>query len=282
MIDFIKIIDTFCADNDFGYMIIINDVDAKSVRIGAGSRIIKNKLLPLFGDDKKYNVSIQGVRGGTVVTAADRAISELDMSELDDFVKVANEIRESQYHTRAFRRGLNKTNVNPDSKFGKYDDMLKSLRRRSGRRIEEALEGLATADDAQPQDMFKKFDSALSALGEKMGMDIRQMLEQRGIKWKLSQDGTAIILWVQNAVTKSPQPIARIAFETLTKPAEFEKQLLKMLDLAKGDAPGALENEQERIKTQQQAVREISQSVLNPGQTAGQPGQVGQPGRTAV
>lgn len=263
MIDFLRIIDSFCSDNNCGYMIIINDTDAKSVKLGIGSRVVKNKLLPLFGDDKKYNVNIQSVRGGTVVTAADKAISELDMSEIDEYVRIADSIRESQYHTKAFKRGLNKTKLNPDEK---YSNMLKSLSKRTGKRIEEALEGLATADDAQPQDMFKKFDSALSSLGQKMGLDIRQMLEQRGIKWKLSQDGTAIILWVPNAVTKSPQPIARISFETLTKPAEFEKQLLKMLDLAKGDAPGALENEQERIKTQQQAVREISQSVLNPGQ----------------
>ena len=269
MIDFLNIIDTFCEDNDFGYMLIINDNEAKSVKINAGSRIIKNKLLPLFGDDKKYSVNIQAVRGVTIVTAADKAISELIMSrasEINEYMAIADEILESQYHYNRFgKMGLKKTQINP----------MKPLTRVQ-RKIDEALDGLATPDDSQPQDMFKKFDEALSALGSKMGLDIRSMLEQRGIKWKLSQDGTAIILWVPNAVTKSPQPIARISFETLTKANEFEKQLLKMLDLAKGDAPGALENEQERIKTQQQAVREISQSVLNPQATQVQNGQQNQ------
>lgn len=128
--------------------------------------------------------------------------------------------------------------------------------------LSEALEGMATPDDVQPGEIFQKFARALSVLGQEMGIGpLQNQLKNQGINWKKSDDGQAIILYVINAQTDAPQPIARISAETLTKPSDFEEQLIHMIDFSRGEAPGAFKQKQEEIRAQEQAVREIARTV---------------------
>lgn len=128
--------------------------------------------------------------------------------------------------------------------------------------LREALGGIATPSDAQPGDLFAKFAKALQVLGDQMGVGpLQDRLKEQGIRWKKSDDGQSIILYIVNAQTNAPQPIARITAETLDKPNDFEEQLTHMLDFAQGDAPGAFKQEQERIRNQEKAVREIARAV---------------------
>jgi hypothetical protein len=128
----------------------------------------------------------------------------------------------------------------------------------------EALQGMATPTDAQPNDLFNKFGQALQQLGKSMGIGpLQDKLKQKGIEYKKSKDGQAIILYIVNATTKAPQPIARISAETLTKPHDFEEQLLHMVDFSKGEAPGAFKQKQEEMRDQEKAARDIAKS-LNP------------------
>lgn len=128
--------------------------------------------------------------------------------------------------------------------------------------LQEALDGLATPDDQQPMDLFKKFAQALKVLGDELGIGpIQDRLQEQGIHWKLSDDKRSIILYVINASTDAPQPVSRVSAETLDEPHEFENELLRMLDFARGQAPGAFEQEQERINDQQKAVSDVAKAA---------------------
>jgi hypothetical protein len=67
---------------------------------------------------------------------------------------------------------------------------------------------------------------------------------------------------VLNGTTGAPQPIARVSIEQLEKPHEFETTLLSLLDLSRGDAPGAMKQQQELLRAQEQAVREVAKSAV--------------------
>lgn len=141
----------------------------------------------------------------------------------------------------------------------------------------EALQGMATPTDAQPNDLFNKFAQALQQLGKTMGIGpLQNKLKEKGIEYKKSKDGQAIILYVLNATTKAPQPIARISADTLSKPHDFEEQLLHMIDFSKGEAPGAFKQKQEELRDQEKAARDIAKQ-LNPQPEEGQAEQMQAP-----
>lgn len=141
----------------------------------------------------------------------------------------------------------------------------------------EALQGMATPTDTQPNDLFNKFGQALRQLGKTMGIGpLQDKLKEKGIEYKKSKDGQAIILYVLNATTKAPQPIARISSETLSKPHDFEEQLLHMVDFSKGEAPGAFKQKQEEMRDQEKAARDIAKQ-LNPQPEEGQTQQMQAP-----
>lgn len=142
----------------------------------------------------------------------------------------------------------------PPTRFESRREFYKSL--------QEALDGIATPTGAQPQDLFSKFSRALKVLGDQLGIGpLQDRLKEQGIKWKKSDDGQSIILFIVNATTKAPQPIARVSAEVLDNPSDFEEQLTHMLDFAQGDAPGAFKQKQDQIKNQERAVRDIAKAV---------------------
>jgi hypothetical protein len=144
--------------------------------------------------------------------------------------------------------------------------------------LNETLSGMATATGAQPGELFDKFARALQVLGQQMGIGpLQDQLEQQGIKWKKSTDGMSIILYVQNAQTNAPQPIARITSETLENPRDFEDQLTNMLDFAKGEAPGTLRQKQQELKDQEGAIRDIAQAISPEDQESEVSKQMNQP-----
>lgn len=130
------------------------------------------------------------------------------------------------------------------------------------RSLKEELGGIATPTGAQPGDLFTKFSQALRVLGAQMNIGpLQDRLKEQGINWKKSDDGQNIILYITNATTNAPQPIARISAQTLEKPGDFEEQLKNMLDFAKGDAPGAFQQKQEELRNQESAIRDISKAI---------------------
>lgn len=126
----------------------------------------------------------------------------------------------------------------------------------------EALEGIATPTNVQPNEVFKKFAHALRVLGQRMGIGpLQDKLRSQGISWKQSDDGLAIILTIKNASTGADQPIARISNETLQNPSEFETQLKNMLDFATGDAPGAFEQKEKEIQNNRKTIGDIAKAM---------------------
>ncbi len=145
-----------------------------------------------------------------------------------------------------------------------FDSSESKVQRRFSQQLREALDGMATPDGAQPGDLFQKFARALAVLGQQMGIGpLQKQLKAQGINWKKSDDGQAIILYIMNAQTNAPQPIARIGAETLSKPNDFQTQLLNMIDFSKGEAPGAFKQQQDELRAQEKAARDIANS-LNP------------------
>lgn len=139
---------------------------------------------------------------------------------------------------------------------------LPSRRRMFGKQLDETLQGMATPNGVQPGDLFTKFAQALSVLGQNMGTGpLQDQLKKQGINWKKSDDGQSIILYIVNAQTKAPQPIARISAATLEKPSDFETQLLNIMDFAKGDAPGTFKQRQQELQNQEKAAREIAKQL---------------------
>ena len=129
-----------------------------------------------------------------------------------------------------------------------FDDVLRSA--------------LLEQEDVAPETLFKQFARALRVLGNKMGIGpIQDKLKQQGINWKQSSDGRDIILTIRNATTQTDQPIARITYETLTNPADFENQLKSMLDFAMGDAPGASAQQEREIADRKKTVSDIAKAV---------------------
>lgn len=129
-----------------------------------------------------------------------------------------------------------------------FDNMLRSA--------------LLEQDEVSPDELFKQFARALRVLGTKMGIGpIQDKLKQQGINWKQSSDGRDIILTIRNAATNTDQPIARITYETLTNPADFENQLKSMLDFAMGDAPGASAQQEREVADRKKTVSDIAKAV---------------------
>jgi hypothetical protein len=87
---------------------------------------------------------------------------------------------------------------------------------------------------------------------------VQDQLKQRGINWENEPDGQAVRLYVINGTTNAKQPVGRISAAPLEKPADFEAQLLNILDFAKGEAPGTFKQKQEEMKMQQQAAADIA------------------------
>lgn len=143
-----------------------------------------------------------------------------------------------------------------------FDVKHKIARGDFNKSLNEALDGLATADGSQPSDLFNKFANSLALLGQQIGIGpLQDQLKQRGINWKKADDGQSIILYIINGSTNAQQPVARISAETLNKPSDFETQLLNILDFSRGEAPGTFKLKQQEAQAQEKAVREIAKSM---------------------
>jgi hypothetical protein len=201
----------------------------------------------------------------------------------------AKQIAENQYKTgvrgatRANQGGRNRNKYSMTATHGGIirknrgaDDPKKFDEDRSlfASHLQEALAGLATPTNDQPSDLFAKFGEALKTLGTQMGVGpLQSQLKAQGINWKKSDDGLAIILYIINANTNAAQPIARINAETLTKPHDFQKQLLNMLDFSRGEAPGAFEQQKAELQAKEKAAREITNQLMpQPSQGMGNAG----------
>ncbi len=276
----------FCNDSGIECVASNEESDFQSIFIASKNPRIIDEIFDEFYqafDDVGILLDTKKVRGGTIFTVSLLSLSEQEWDEIlsayneeiemadrlidgrPDFLTTARKIYESQYKsatsgaTRANQSSRQRasltTNISyggvkhPNSKAKSFGDEISVM---------EDLNGLATANDAQPLDLFRKFGKALKVLGTSLGIGpIQDKLKERGIGWKLSKDRQSIVMYVINATTKAPQALMRIPAETLDEPHELEAHLLNMLDFAKGEAPGALKQKQQAIQAQEKVVRDI-------------------------
>ena len=120
--------------------------------------------------------------------------------------------------------------------------------------VEEVGEELST------QQLFKQFGKAMRVLGNQMGVGpIQDMLKKRGINWRMSEEGDALIFFISK--DGQEQRIAQISAESIGSQNEFQEQLLNLYDLASGEAPGTTKQKQERLRSQQQVIQDVSKAV---------------------
>ncbi len=199
-----------------------------------------------------------------------------------DFDAQAHKINEAQYKTAT--KGMLRSNQSSLQRETHGVDISYSGKKKKGRsvkeswsynaepsskvrlayRLNEALEGMATSDGLQSSDIFANFSAALKEIGTRTGVGpIQDRLKERGIKYKKSDDGNEIILYVVNDETNAPQPIARISAETISNQTKFQEALQNMIDLSQGQEPGAFESFRIKMQEQEKAVREVAK-VLAP------------------
>ncbi len=231
-------------------------------------------------------ISLKEIRGGVIVILAVEALNELNIPMGRNAMKYKQKLdrifskplAEEQMHSatagmfRANQSTRHRQSYNSNTTHGgtehpaspkaeqeEIEERRKSLRDQ----ITEALDGMATPNDVQPDQLFQNLVASMDRLGGKLGVgSIREKLAAKGIQFKKSKDNTAVIFYVINAATKAPQPIARVTAEQLAKPHDFENTLLSLLDMSRGDAPGALKQQQELLRSQEQAVRDVAKSVM--------------------
>lgn len=129
-------------------------------------------------------------------------------------------------------------------------------------KLQEALEGIATETNVQPQAYFDQFIKALDMFGKEQGLgSIRTKLKGKGIEMARSKDGQSLVLYVINAQTNAKQDIKQVSLSSLENNSKFEEELFNCIDLANGEAPGAFKQRQESLRTQEGAVRDLVSKV---------------------
>lgn len=119
------------------------------------------------------------------------------------------------------------------------------------------------ADALNSQKLFNQFGKAMKVLGEQLGVGpLQDKLRKRGITWKISDDGDSLVFYVKNDVTGEPQPVARISKESLSSQHEFQEQLTNIMDFALGNSPGTFQQQQEKLRNQEQMVQDIARVVF--------------------
>jgi len=275
-----ELIGEWCDDHDIKYDVVCDEKDLQCLFLFKATLTDVELLTEAINVQlyvNKIHLKTSKIRGGVVL-----ALSHLALSE-SQFNKIINDFRESTPMTfkdrliGAFQKTIHiaekseqpksslKESANKIARYISNTNKRKTVL--SGRKLFEAqlnatLNGMATPTNSQPSELFTKFGNALTAFGDKLGLGpVQNMLKQRGIKYNKSKDGQAIILYVINSITQTPQPIARINADLLEKPGDFETQLLNILDFAKGEAPGTTKQRQEELKNQQTVAREIAQQL---------------------
>jgi len=280
---------------DIDQLIVQEGIHLETVKVRGGIILV----FSVKAISESTLIKIMTEAGGNMTTFAERVANaflkttstHLNKTVLDesDFLESAKKIAEGQFKpatTSANRTSLRRQRIathnsdDPQATTGasqpskgpplRFESLVahalelmpaKSTEKFS-KQLNETLQGMATPDDAQPGDLFAKFAKSLSVLGQNIGTGpLQDQLRKQGINWKKSDDGQAIILYIVNAQTNAPQPIARINAETLAKPSDFETQLLNIMDFAKGDAPGSFKQRQAELQAQEKAVREIAKSL---------------------
>ena len=135
-------------------------------------------------------------------------------------------------------------------------------------KLVEALEGLATKDDLQPQELIGNFMAALDEAGKNIDLGVDQATGQRhtsvrhklatmGIKIAQSNDKQALIVYNRDMQTKAIQPMMSITIDSLADNNKFTEAVQNCLDYANGDAPGAFKRRQEAMRDQETAIRDV-------------------------
>lgn len=253
-------------------MIIGNNVHVSTRKVRSGIIIaislkaISEQQMDLLAEsiDGNQNMSFPDrINSALTKTIKQReSIPELHYTQQIDFDNSAVHIIEHNKPKKRFKTSLSQASTHAE--FG----ASKGSSKRFDRQLDEALDqvqpnqGQSNQTQQSPDQLFNRFSKALNILGQNLGIGpLQNVLKQRGIKWKKSDDGKNIILYVINADTNAPQPIETINVETLDKPHDFQEQLTHMLDYAQGEAPGSFLRQQQLLRDQDKLIRDVAQSV---------------------
>jgi len=250
--------------------------------VAAISESVMENMVKNSGNKKVESSFIEKIADAfdsPVVMPTEETVDEVDIKQalLDSAKKIA---AEDQYKTPTIARKaasatsrLKKSAVNPllhkelqgseaPAKDDEEDSVTESLTPgKFDNALNEALSGMATPDGQQAGDLFEKFHKALDVLSAEMGIKLQDALAQQGIKAKVSDDKSRVILYTISKDTGAPVPLHQIDAEMLADKTQFENKLRDIVDLAKGQAPGTDKQQQDIMRNQDQAIRDIATAV---------------------
>jgi hypothetical protein len=248
--------------------------------VAAISESVMENIIKNSGNKKmesSFKERIADAFNSTVVVSTEEVVDEVDLKQalLDSAKEIA---AEDQYKTPTIARKaasatsrLKKSAVNPLLRKelqgseaptkDEEDNVTESRQLNFDQVLDETLSGMATPDGQQSGDLFGKFHKALDVLSAEMGIKLQDALSQQGIKAKVSDDKSKIILFTISQDTGAPVPLHQIDAEMLADKTQFENKLRDIVDLAKGQAPGTDKQQQDIMRNQDQAIRDIAVAV---------------------
>lgn len=291
-----KKIEEWCGARNIPFDWVCDETDLQGIMLFKKSMDVVRGMLkhadPYIAEGN-IHVETRKVRGGIIVALSLESLSESTMNDIiaeageeleemgfkDTINNIFNPIiRETEdvkppppsKKARLPRRFPSIKSLLTRNESAQYEDRLAmalevdavKFRPKFNSALNEALDGIATADGVQPKELFQQFARALRVLGDRMGIGpLQDRLKEQGITWKQSDDGQAVILTIKNATTGADQPISRISYETLQNPGDFETALKDMMDFASGEAPGAFAQKEQEIQDRKKTIGDIARAV---------------------
>jgi len=122
-------------------------------------------------------------------------------------------------------------------------------------KIEEALEGIATPNDIQPQQGLNSLFSALKRSG------LAQELKKSGVSWHVAEPGKHAVTFVKGKV-----PVLQLTSIELGDAKKLGEVLAQLTSIAQGKAPQAAQLELDRVKEMAARANERKKALDNVAQ----------------
>lgn len=267
-----------CEDLGIAYRQSNEESDLQSIFVDTKEPDMIDELESRLYKEYDYDTVVfesRRVRGGTIISLSLGSINELQWEKIQetykrsgnviDFRETAKRLMEAQY--KSATRGASRSNQT-----GRMRNMLttdytysgKPLAKRINKRLAvENIGGIATPSGLQPSELVARFRQALEKLGTQLGLgSIPNMLKERGIHSKMSDDGLSIILYIINGSTGAAQPLMLIPTEELAESHKMETYVRSVLAFAKNEAPGEQEQKEAQLRAQEKAIRDVVSSFV--------------------
>lgn len=210
------------------------------------------EFLRATGRETALQFKVSDLGAGSLCVLSSEALTEADTADLaEDAAVCYNEFRTRlsetlgmplgemnlRQPTSAMRRASAGTQFPASMQDYRKAAKKKSVKEDLDTKIEEALEGIATPDDIQPQEGLKALFAALKQSG------LGQELKGQNVTWHVAEPGRHAITFLKGDV-----PILQLTSAELGDAKQLGETLSQLTSIAQGKAPQAAQLELDRVK----------------------------------